>query len=443
MGVHDGDVFGSRYFKTPQLSRLARDGMLFTQGYAAAPVCSPTRAALLTGKAPARLHLTTVLSGQNDSENAILKTPETNVLSGQKSSKKTILKIPDCRKSLPKEELTLAEALKQCGYRSASIGKWHLGGKGSLPEDHGFDVNIGGSHIGQAPSYYSPYSKGNRIIRGLEGGKEGEYLTDRLTDEAIKFIESSKDQPFFLYLPHYAVHGPLEAKKELLLEEAKQVPAAGGKKYAIILHAMISSVDQSVGRILDALERLKLSDNTIVIFTSDNGGPVHQSRPTGNAPQRLDKGYPYEGGVRVPLIIKAPGLTKPGSTSSVPMITTDFFPTLLALADAKGEVKRPAFDGLDMSSVLKGGTEPLRDQLCWHYPHYFNRGKVTPYSVIRRGDMKLIRFWETGKEELYDLANDISEARDLAASKPEIRADLAARLDAWLKETGAQIPQKN
>jgi arylsulfatase A len=275
-------------------------------------------------------------------------------------------------------------------------------------------------------------------VKGLqEGGKEGEYLTDRLTDEAIKFIESSKYQPFFLYLPHYAVHTPLQGKNELV-DKAKPIAPADGQKNAVY-HAMVSSLDQRVGRILDTLERLKLSDNTIIIFSSDNGGLLGS---TSNAPQRHGKGYAYEGGLRVPLIIKVPGLSKPGSSSAVPVITTDFMPTLLALADAGGEVKRPAFDGLDVSAALKGETKPIHEQLCWHYPHYWHGGKVSPYSVIRRRDLKLIRFWETGKEELYDLAADISEKHDLSATKPEIRAELAARLDAWLNETGAQIPQK-
>jgi len=418
MGVHDGSTFGSKYFKTPQLSRLAAEGTLFTQGYAACAVCSPTRAALLTGKAPARLHITDWIPGEGAPKDAKFK-------------------IPKWQQSLPESELTLAEALHQRGYRSANIGKWHLG---SLPTEHGFDLNIGGGHNGHPGSYFWPYGKDGDSyqVKGLQqGGKEGEYLTDRLTDEAIKFIESSKDQPFFLYLPHYAVHTPLAGKKELV-DEAKPIAPADGQKNAVY-HAMVSSVDQSVGRLLDTLERLKLSDNTIVIFTSDNGGYLGA---TGNAPQRLGKGFAYEGGLRVPLIIKSPGLTKPGSTSAVPVITTDFMPTLLALADAGGEVKRPAFDGLDVSAALKGEIKPIHDQLCWHYPHYWHGGKVSPYSVIRRGDLKLIRFYESGTEEIYDLASDPSETTDLAATKPEVRTDLATRLDAWLKETGAQLPEK-
>jgi arylsulfatase A len=433
MGVHDGEPFDSRYFKTPQMTRFAKEGVKFTQAYAAAAVCSPTRAALMTGKNPARLHLTDYIPGENGGKNALLK-------------------IPDWQKSLPKDEVTLAEALKQCGYRSASIGKWHLGGTDSLPGHHGFDLNIAGAAAGHPASFFWPYgkandtktssAKGSGIATLKQQGQEGEYLTDRLTDEAIQFIETSKDQPFFLYLPHYAVHDPLMGKKDLV-EAARQVPPADGQENAIY-HAMITSVDQSLGRILDTLEKLKLSDHTIVIFTSDNGGVIHAGKPpaTCNAPQRLGKGYAYEGGLRVPLIIKVPGLTKPGSTSAVPVITQDFFPTLLALADPRGEVKCPTFDGMNILPALKGEEKPIHDQLCWHYPHYWGGGRVTPYSVIRRGDMKLIRFWETGKEELYDLAKDPSETTDLAAHQPQIRADLTTRLDAWLKDNHAQIPQK-
>jgi len=275
------------------------------------------------------------------------------------------------------------------------------------------------------------------------GGKTGEYLTDRLTDEALKFIQTNQGQPFFLYLAHYAVHAPLMGKDELV-EECARRPGANGQSN-MVYAAMVKSVDESVGRILKKLEELRLSDHTIVVFTSDNGGAVHFGKPpaTCNAPLRMGKGYAYEGGLRVPLLVKAPGVTRAGSVSDVPVISHDFFPTLLELIGAPKTASRTALDGVSFVPLLHGKTTLGRSELFWHYPHYWN-GKgalpVTPYSVVRSTDWKLIRFYETGREELYNLRDDPSEQHDLAAAQPQRARQLSNRLDAWLKEVGAQMP---
>ncbi|MBX3119575.1 MAG: sulfatase [Fimbriimonadaceae bacterium] len=421
MGWKDVGCYGSRYYQTPNIDRLAKTSARFTQAYAAAAVCSPTRASILTGKYPARLHLTDWISGEG----------------APKNSKFTI---PKWQQSLPLSETTLPEALKRQGYATASIGKWHLGGPDSSPEKHGFDLNIAGGHIGHPASFFWPYgAPGNsHRVPGIAetGGQKGEFLTDRLTDEALRFMDSSRDKPFFLYLPFYAVHAPLMGKPELVSEAGERTPSGGqgNPRYA----AMVKSVDDGVGRILERLDRLGLADNTVVIFTSDNGGAVHFGKPpaTSNAPLRLGKGFAYEGGLRVPLIIRAPGLTG-GQTVNTPVISNDFYPTLLDLCKLP---KADSVDGLSLVPLLKGAKALKRDELFWHYPHYWNGGVVSPYSIARVGDYKLIRFYESGTEELYNLASDGSERHDLANAKADVRKKLSARLDLWLKEVGAQMP---
>ncbi len=425
MGWADGECFGSKFYQTPGLNRLSAQGLRFTSAYASCAVCSPTRAAIQTGKSPARLHLTDWIPGEG--------TP--------KNSRFTL---PLWQKSLLPQETTLAEALKKRGYATAHIGKWHLGGPECFPEKQGFDLNIAGGHIGHPASYFWPYGeKGNsHQVPGLaeKGGKEGEYLTDRLTDEAIAYISSHQDKPFYLQLAHYAVHGPLQGKKDLIEEAATHAPSNGqaNTTYA----AMIRSMDESVSRILAKLDELKLSDHTIVVFTSDNGGVVHFGTPTAtsNAPLRQGKGFAYEGGLRVPLIVKVPGMTKAGQVSDVPVISTDFFPTLLELVGAPPEASATAVDGISFAPVLRGEKSLPRDTFFWHYPHYWNGGAITPYSVIRSGNWKLIRFYETGKEELYDLGKDLSETTDLAPGNPAKAGELSGKLDAWLASVGAQLP---
>jgi len=428
MGWADGGCFGSKFYKTPNLDRLAAQGMRFTQAYAACAVCSPTRAAILTGKYPARLHLTDWIAGEG--------TPE-----------RSKFRVPDWEKQLPLDETTLAEAFKPLGFVSACIGKWHLGATNHYPQQQGFDVSIAAGEIGHPASYFWPYGKPKESHRvpGLaeHGGQSGEYLTDRLTDEALQFMEMNQRKRFFLYLPHYAVHSPLMGKEELIQLYTERSGANGQSNR--IYAAMIQSVDESVGRILNKLDELKIADHTIVIFTSDNGGAVHFGKPaaTANPPLRLGKGYPYEGGLRVPLLVKAPGVTVDGSVCNRPVISMDFFPTLLELVGAGKEAARTATDGISFVPLLRGHNSPIRQEFFWHYPHYWN-GKgalpVTPYSVARIGDWKLIRFYESERDEVYDLAKDPGETHELASSNPRKKQELSMRLENWLKEVGAQMP---
>ena len=428
MGWRDIGANGSAYYQTPQIDAFAKSGERFTSAYAACAVCSPTRAALMTGKYPARLHITDYIPGEGVPKNSRFL-------------------LPHWQQHLPLEETTLATALKRLGYATGHIGKWHLGGDEFLPQHQGFDTNIAGGDIGHPPSYFWPYgnTNNNNHVPGLAalGGEKGEYLTDRLTDEAVNFITENKDHPFYLNFCHYAVHAPLMGKQELI-DAAADRPGADGQSNAVY-SAMVASVDESVGRILKTLNDLHLADNTLVIFTSDNGGAVHFGQPpaTSNFPFRNGKGSAYEGGLRVPLIVRMPGVTHAGAVSDTPVITMDFFPTLLAYAGADASASRMAVDGVSLLPLLRGEDFTPHPELFWHYPHYWNGGKVTPYSVAHVGDWKLIRFYESGREELYNLKDDISEKHDLAAANPAKRQELSTRLDAWLKSVGAQMPVPN
>lgn len=424
MGWADGGCFGSKFYQTPQIDALAASGVRFTSAYAACAVCSPSRAALMTGKYPARLHITDYIPGE----------------AVPKDSRFTL---PDWLQHLPREETTLATALKKLGYATAHMGKWHLGGGEFLPQYQGFDTNVAGGEIGHPPSYYWPYGPNSEHrVPGLSdrGGKKGEYLTDQLTDEALNFIEANQDHPFYLNFCHYAVHAPLMGKQELI-DEAADRPGADGQSNKVY-YAMLRSVDESVGRIVKKLDELHLTDHTLVIFTSDNGGAVHFGKPpaTANTPLRNGKGSAYEGGLRVPLIVKLPGVTRAGTVCDTPVITMDFFPTLLELAGADPSASRTAMDGVSFVPLLRGEKETPHRELFWHYPHYWNGGKVSPYSVAHNGDWKLIRFYETGREELYNIKSDLSETTDLAQANPAKRKELDDRLDAWLKEVNAQMP---
>lgn len=421
MGWTDLGCYGSKYYETPHIDQLAKDGMRFTQAYAACTVCSPTRAAMLTGKTPARLHITDWIAGHVPSNGRLL--------------------IPNWTMQLPLEEETIAERLKTRGYATASIGKWHLGEEEFYPTKHGFDVNIGGMHIGSPPSYFSPYK-----IATLPDGPKDEFLSDRLTDEAVKFIEKNKAKPFFVYLPHYGVHTPIMGKPEVIAKyQAKK--AAGGHSNPVYA-ALVESIDDSVGKLRAKLDELKLAENTIFIFTSDNGGlsgTVNANGwsrgPTDNSPARLGKGSAYEGGVHIPLIVAWPGLVKPGSTCDVPVITYDHVPTLLAATQTPLQ-KDQVVDGESLLPLL-GGTDTLaREAIYWHYPHY-HPGSATPYSAIREGDWKLIYFHEDNHVELYNLKLDAGEA-DNRAPFDSVRAmQLRDKLMAWLKDSGAQIPERN
>jgi arylsulfatase A-like enzyme len=421
LGWADLGCYGSKYHKTPNLDRLAASGARFTSAYAAAPICSPTRAAILTGKYPARLNLTDWLPGRPDR-------PDQKLLR------------PKIVTELPATEVTLASALKSAGYVTGSIGKWHLGGKGSLPTDRGFDVNIAGDQSGSPLSYFAPFkAKDGRSIPGLETAPDGEYLTDRLTAEAEKFIEANKDKLFFLYLPHYTVHIPLKAKADLI---AKYKQGAPGEQGNPIYATMIESLDHSVGRVLKKLDDLKLAERTLVIFTSDNGGLCvlegPNTPPTINTPLREGKGYLYEGGLRVPLIVKRPGVTKAGSVIDVPVQSIDFLPTLFEACGTKNEEKP---DGISLVPLVKGETLK-REAIFWHYPHYSNQGGK-PGGAVRAGDYKLIEFYENGRRELFDVKKDIGESHNLSAEKHEVVDSLANMLRAWRMEVGAKMPTPN
>lgn len=423
LGWADVGCDGSKFYETPNIDRLAAGAMRFTDGYAACPVCSPTRASILTGKWPARLHITDWISGE-----------------GNRPSQK--LTIPEWQKFLPLTETTIAKALKPAGYTSAVIGKWHQGGPDYSPLHHGFDVNVAGGDIGHPASYFWPFGAENNHHRvpGLaeRGGKEGDYLTDQLTDEAEKFIAANKDKPFFLYFAHYAVHTPLMAKPDKLAKYKAKTPVDEQKNATYA--AMIESMDESVGRILRQLETLGLADNTVVVFTGDNGGLWPQA--TCNAPLRAGKGYAYEGGTREPFIVKWPGVTKPGATCAVPVCSIDFFPTLLEIAGVPLPNK---VDGVSLVPLLKQSGTLDRVALYWHYPHYWGGvpPRVRPFGAIRAGDWKLIEFYEDMNVELYNLKDDLGETRDLASSKPELVSELRARLHAWRESVGAQMPTPN
>jgi len=418
MGWRDVGCYGSTYYQTPAIDQLAAQGMRFTQAYAACCVCSPTRAALLTGKSPARLGITDWIPGQR---------PKDRPLTGA-----------EIRNELPLSEVTLAEALKADGYVTASIGKWHLGGPEFYPEKNGFDVNIAGTQKGSPPSYFSPYK-----IENLPDGEKGEYLTDRLTTEAEKFLEANRDKPFFVYFPHYSVHTPIQAKPDLTAKYEAITPKDGqnNPQYA----ALVDSTDQSVGRVLKKLDELKLTEKTIVIFTSDNGGlTVRGNRgtgPTNNEPLRGGKGSPWEGGTRVPLIVRWPAAVAAGSTCDTPVISYDFFNTILELAGSAAP-KAIDGDGESLAPLLRQTGKLSRDTLYWHYPHY-HPGGATPNSSLRQGDWKLVRFYEDNHVELYNLKDDPYETNDLAKSNPEQAARLNDVLTAYLKATNARFATPN
>ncbi len=408
MGWRDLGCQGSPFFETPHIDRLAGSGMRFTRGYAACTVCSPTRASILTGQYPARLHVTDWIPGHGRPQAKLLP--------------------PDWTKHLPLEAVTVAERLKSAGYATASIGKWHLGGPAYFPEHQGFDLNIAGYDRGQPPSYFAPYR-----IPTLAEGPAGEYLTDREAAEAEAFIRAHRERPFFLYLPHYCVHTPIQGKPAVTARyAAKAVPDQKPKNAGYA--AMVESVDDALGRIVATLEELGIREQTVIFFTSDNGGLANV---TDNRPLRAGKGSAYEGGVRVPFIVSWPGVTQPGTTSDVPVITPDIPATVMALA---GVGPDPAFplDGRDLSGLLAGGALD-REAIYWHYPHY-HPGGATPYSAIRAGSWRLGHFYEDGRDELYDLAADEGEATNLASQEPARAEALRARLDAWLVEAGAQLP---
>ncbi len=428
LGWRDLGCYGSDYYQTPNIDRLAKEGVRFTDAYSACTVCSPTRAAIMTGKYPARLLLTQWLP------------------SGRWSRTGHKMKEGRYISNLPLEEVTIAEVLRGHGYKTAFMGKWHLGTETYYyPEHQGFDVNVAGRDYGAPGSYFFPFtgkwkipSTGQTLHKKQPlSGKKGDYLADRLAEEAESFIRNNSDNPFFLMLSHYAVHTPLQGKpgKVLNYEKIPENKRQGKPAYA----AMVESVDESVGRVTRVLRELGLEKSTLVIFTSDNGG---FAGATSNAPLRANKGSNYEGGIRVPAIVKWPKAGRTGVLSNVPIISMDFFPTILA---ATGHALCPYqhIDGVDLTPILKKSGGLNRDAIYWHYPHYNRHPQNFPAGVVRAGNWKLLQEFETGKLSLYDLADDIGETRDLASRYPEKVKSLLTKLKSWQKDVGADPMRPN
>ncbi|QNN25415.1 sulfatase [Planctomycetales bacterium ZRK34] len=435
MGWKDLSCQGSDFYQTPQIDRLAADGMRFTNNYAACAVCSPTRAAVMTGRYPARVGVTDWIRAvfQRGKVDHPDKNPTEYVV-----NKNRDLACPPNPYWMELDEVTIPEALKPAGYASMHIGKWHLGDEPQYPEHQGFDGNFIGCDLGQPPTYHAPYkNKRYGFDPPIQPLTEDEFLTDRESIEAVKFITENKDRPFFLYMAHYAVHTPIMGKPDVIkkYEALKDGKGQNNATYA----ALVESVDDSTGHILDALDRLGLADNTLVIFTSDNGGLDRNGNPTENAPLRSGKGYAYEGGIRVPMIIRWPGVTEPGSVCDQPTMSIDLMPTVCHAAGVDLPSGR-TIDGVDLTPALRGKKLPDRT-LLWHFPHYRHGPGHDPYSIIRDGPWKLIRFYDPAKTELYNLADDISEEHDLAAKMPDKVKQLNAKLDKMLKDTGAKLPR--
>jgi arylsulfatase A-like enzyme len=481
LGWRDLGCYGSEFYETPNIDRFAEQSVKFTQAYAACHVCSPTRASIMTGKSPARLHLSDWLPGRR--EFAFQKLKNAEIL-----------------QHLPLEEVTIAEALQEHGYHTAHIGKWHLGEDPFGPLQQGFDIQIPRWNKGWPKAgYHAPFK-----IAGLDD-EPGDYLTDRLTDEAENFIEANKDRPFFLYLSHFAVHDPIQGRADLVakytekLKQRKPPPgpafvlegnpdavdplsredlAARIKKPAwsgykvlpdrtvkikqhqdnVQFAAMVESVDESLGRVLAKLKALNLDDNTIVILFSDNGGmsganfgrpdrvlkddELDQAFSTSNLPLRGAKGWLYEGGIREPLIIHWPGHGARGKVCDLPVISTDFYPTILAMTGLPSKPKQH-IDGVSIAALLKGANELDREAICWHFPHYSNHGMQSPGGAIRAGDYKLLEYFENNSVQLFNLRDDIGEQNDLSKTKPGKVAELRAILHTWRKDVAARMMPPN
>ena len=433
LGWMDIGANGSSFYETPNVDALAAAGVRFTQAYAGSPVCSPTRASILTGKNPARINLTQWIGGPGN---------------------------PDYERNLPLEEVTFPELLQDAGYKTMFLGKWHLNnqqGEGPFwPEKHGFDINVAGHFRGGLyikNKYFSPWD-----IPNIKNGPDGEYITDRLADEAASFVKNHDESPFLVYFSFYTVHAPFSAPKALVSKyEAKQ--AALGltdedrfaqltafdkqvqyrdKQDHATYAAMVESMDNAVGKVLESVKAKGIEENTIVVFFSDNGGlSTSEGTPTANTPLKAGKGWLYEGGIREPAIIKWPKVAKPAVSDTV-ITSMDFYPTILEMA---GLPLRPELhqDGKSLVPVLKNQTQKLHDATYFHYPHRSNQ-KGSPSSAIRKGDHKLIVFFNDGHLELYDLKQDIAEQQNLASEMPELADSLHNDLKAWWKEVDARFP---
>lgn len=481
LGWADLACYGSSFYETPHIDALAREGIRFTDAYAACHVCSPSRASILTGKYPARLKLTDWLPGRREFPFQRLKNARIH-------------------QALPLEETTLAEALKRHGYRTGHYGKWHLGEAPAGPLRQGFDIQV-------PEKWYKGWPKaGYHFPFEFEGfnGKKGDYLTDRLTDEALRFIDDNRNKPFFLYLSHFAVHDPIQGRPDLVKKYERKRSQLPPDREPFILEgnpdsrtpfsrdqldkminedayslyrvlpnqmvkikqrqdnpefaAMVESVDESLGRIIAKLKALDLEQNTIIIFTSDNGGmsaanfgnPKRVVAPTkldaaystSNLPLRGAKGWLYEGGIRVPLIVKWPGKGKAGSVIAEPVIGTDYYPTIL---DMVGVSRLPGqhADGRSLAPLFRGEATLDRDAIYWHFPHYSNHGMQSPGGAIRSGKYKLLEYFENGTVQLFDLDTDPGEHNDLAKTHPEIANQLLKKLHQWQEDVGAERMEPN
>ncbi|BDD10159.1 N-acetylgalactosamine-6-sulfatase [Fulvitalea axinellae] len=428
LGWSDLGFMGSKYYETPNIDRLAKQGKVFTDAYAACAVCSPTRASILTGKYPSRLGITDWIRAKRDG--GVIPANRKQPV-GFDTPKGKPLATPKNGMFLPQEEVTMAEQLKSAGYTTAHIGKWHLGGEEWLPQHQGFDINIAGAELGHTRSYFDPYINEGKPIPTITPRKKGEYLTDRESDEAIDFIKKHKNGPFFLNMWHYAVHDPIQAKPEDIEYFKGKTPV--GKQRLPKYASMIRTVDQAVGRIMDTLDELGIADNTMIVFFSDNGG---HTAYTDNSPLRGGKGMPYEGGIREPLVFHWPGTIEPG-TSDIPVSSVDFFPTICEITD----VNYKKTDGTDLSPILFKNKNIAKRSLLWHFPHYRNYKKVNPYSIIREGDWKMIRYYDGDFAELYNLKDDIGETKNLAESRPDMVKKLQKKLDKMLVKTGSKMPK--
>ncbi|MFP6612390.1 MAG: sulfatase [Pirellulales bacterium] len=422
LGWMDLHCQGNERLHTPNIDRLAEQGMRFTDAYAAAPVCSPTRAAVLTGLAPARLRITNHIPDQK-----------------RFTPKDAKLEPAAMLNYLPSEHVTIAERLKEAGYATGFFGKWHLAGSrvpkkqgmGDVryyPERQGFDINRGGCAMGGPFSFFDPYN-----LHNLPDRRRGQYMPDRFADEVIEFVRENRERPFLSFLWNYTVHWPMEAPQALIEKYQKRKDLGRlDPRYA----AMIEAMDQSLGRILDEIDRLKLSDNTLVIFTSDNGafGGVADL-----APLRAAKGFLYEGGIRVPLIVRWPGVVPVGAVSDEPVISMDFFPTILDAANLKADEKVPV-DGQSLMPLLRRTEKLKRTAIYFHYPNYAFHGGNRLGSAIRDGNYKLLERFDDGSLELYDLKNDIGEKNNVASAKPDLAAALRKKLKIWRTETDAAMP---
>lgn len=443
LGWKDLSCYGSSFYETPHLDRLCDQAVKFTNAYAACPVCSPTRASILTGKYPARMDATDWFGA-----------PQPDEFEKYWGGKKPLLPAP-YEENLALDEVTLAETLKAAGYATFFAGKWHLGEKEMhWPEHQGFDVNKGGWSRG------GPYGPGKYFVPygnpRLEDGPEGEHLPDRLASETIQFMSDNRNQPFLAYLSFYSVHTPLQSrddlkqkyqqKKKALKLEAQWGKEGKSKVRLVQEHAvyagMVEAMDAACGKVLAALAELGLDENTIVLFMSDNGGlATSEGHPTSNLPLRGGKGWMYEGGVREPVMVKWPGVTQPGSVCDTPVISTDFYPTMLQMAGLPAKSSQH-MDGVSWVPLLKGQAM-TRGPIFWHYPHYSNQGGA-PASAIRDGDWKLIRFYEPNhSDELYNLKDDIGETTNLVKKNPEIAKTLSSKLSTWLTDVEAKFPSPN